>query len=58
MTLEAKMKEAAYKTSGFDYLRLTSATSVICRNSVNVSYGLSATFDLFRSDWRQDLWGR
>ena len=46
------MKEAAYRPSGFDYLRLVLATAVICQHSVNVSYGMSAAFDLFRSDWR------
>lgn len=42
ISIEAKMKQASNRPTGFDYLRLLLATGVIAQHTVNTSYGQAA----------------
>ena len=52
MTIDETLKAAAYKPTGFDYMRLILASGVIAQHSVNVSDGAEAAKQLFHTEWR------
>jgi peptidoglycan/LPS O-acetylase OafA/YrhL len=49
-TLGRRLQEAGGSTSGFDYLRLGLAVSVVCWHSVTTLYGLNAAIEISK-DW-------
>jgi peptidoglycan/LPS O-acetylase OafA/YrhL len=52
LSLNDKLVAEEGKPSGFDYMRLVLALSVICFHSILLSYGQQAQDDLWRSAWR------
>ncbi len=52
ISIEAKMRQASNRPSGFDYMRLLLATGVIVQHTVNVSYGQAAADALFHTPVR------
>jgi peptidoglycan/LPS O-acetylase OafA/YrhL len=51
-TVAARIQETGGHASGFDYLRLCLALSIVCLHSGITSYGMSADVAIFQSDAR------